>query len=386
MCTRVEHKLFTRGIFLLDIIGDASMILNFGCWWGWKPGRGLAIAIASLLGFTGVSYAGVALRSPWDGKAVKASGLAYACPAGVHLPVDFVTDGFYALNDPTHSIVDPARMKAYAASSGPVKQDGNEVVAAADAYRTTGSVSAARCAIAHIEANARGRALTGKMSSNQAYYVQGWVLGAEAIAYLKVRDSGAVSPEQAAVILPWMKQVAQQARDYYDAKEKKDGASSLNNHDYWAAVELGAVGIAANDQMDFDWAMKAARSGIAAIRSDGTLPEEMRRGTRALHYHLYAAAPLVMLAELGDPNGAGLYAASDGALKRLVRVSTAGLLDPSLFEKTTGIRQEVPVPPTGEAIGWARPFNRRFPDATITKLLRECPNLSYMYLGGLPPE
>jgi hypothetical protein len=30
-----------------------------------------------------------------------------------------------------------------------------------------------------------------------------------------------------------------------------------------------------------------------------------------------------------------------------------GLVDSSLFEKTAGIQQEVPVPPTGEAIGWA---------------------------------
>src|SRR6185312_1626693 len=222
------------------------------------------------------SARGADLRSPWDGVAVKSTDASYDCPPVAHLPVDFVTDGFYALNDPTHSIVDPVRMKAYAASAAPEKRDGNQVIAAADAYRTTGSLAAARCAVEHMEANARGRALTGKMSSNQAYYVQGWVLGAEAIAYLKVRDSGAVSPEQAAVILPWMQQVAQQARDYYDAQERKKGAASFNNHDYWAAVELGAGGIASSNRSDFDWAMSAARGGIAAIRPDGTLPQEMR--------------------------------------------------------------------------------------------------------------
>jgi len=362
-----------------------SIVSSLRGWPGLKFGCGF-VAAGLLLGSAGMAFGSGSLRSPWDGAPVKAMEAPYTCPAVAHLPVDFVTDGFYALNDPTHSIVDPVRMKAYAESAGPVKKDGNEVIAAADAYRTTGSMAAARCAVAHIEANARNRSLTGKMSSNQAYYVQGWVLGAEAIAYLKVRDSGEISREQAAVILPWMTQVARQARDYYDDKEKKDGASSLNNHDYWAAVELAAVGIAANDRSDFDWAMTAAKDGIRAIRSDGTLPQEMRRGKRALHYHLYAAAPLVMLAELGLPNGVDLYAANDGALKRLVRVSTAGLVDPTFFEKSAGIPQEVPVPPTAEAIGWARPFNRRFPDATITKLLGESRSLSYMYLGGLPPE
>ena len=42
---------------------------------------------------------------------------------------------------------------------------------------------------------------TGKMSSNQAYYVQGWVIGAIAIAYLKVRGSGLITAEQAHEIL-----------------------------------------------------------------------------------------------------------------------------------------------------------------------------------------
>jgi poly(beta-D-mannuronate) lyase len=326
------------------------------------------------------------LRSPWDGLPVHPTHASYACPPIAHLPVDFVTDGFYADNDPTHSIVDPVKAKAYAESSGPVKQDGNEVVAAADAYRTTGSIEAARCVIEHIEANARNRSLTGKMSSNQAYFVQGWVLGGEAIAYLKVRDAGVVSQQQAALILPWMGAVARQARDFYDAKTRQDGAESQNNHYYWAAVELAVVGIVRNDRNDFDWAMKAAREGIGAIRPDGTLPQEMRRGTRALHYHLYAAAPLVMLAEFGEANGIDLYSERAGGLKHLVQVSTAGLLDPSLFQQSTGIAQEVPVPPSGEAIGWARPFNRRFPDPMVAKLLAQCKNLSYMYSGGLPPE
>src|SRR5271165_5043136 len=120
--------------------------------------------------------------------------------------------------------------------------------------------------------------------------------------------------EQASLILPRMQEVARQAREYYDAKEAKGGAWSQNNHYYWAGVELGAVGIEANDRSDFDWAIKAAGEGIARIRPDGTLPQEMRRGKRALHYHLYAAAPLVMIAELGYPNGIDLYTEREGAL------------------------------------------------------------------------
>ena len=92
-----------------------------------------------------------------------------------------------------------------------------------------------------------------------------------------------------------------------------------------------------------------------------------------------------MLAEFGIHNGIDLYAENGGALKKLVEVSTHGLVDPSLFENATGIPQERPDPPTAEAIGWAEPYNRRFPDPAITRLLAESPDHGYMYLGGLPP-
>jgi poly(beta-D-mannuronate) lyase len=111
--------------------------------------------------------------------------------------VDFVTDGFYADNDPTHSIIDPVKQKAYQLSSGPVKHEGEVVVAAADAFRRTGSRDAANCVLSHLEAQAREGALTGKMSSSQAYFVQGWVAGAEAISYRRWGGTYVLPPRSA---------------------------------------------------------------------------------------------------------------------------------------------------------------------------------------------
>jgi len=45
------------------------------------------------------------LHSPWDGKHVVATDAPNACPTIVHLAPDLVTDGFYRLDDPTHSII-----------------------------------------------------------------------------------------------------------------------------------------------------------------------------------------------------------------------------------------------------------------------------------------
>jgi poly(beta-D-mannuronate) lyase len=325
------------------------------------------------------------LQSPWDGKHVALTGAAYSCPALAHIAPDLVTDGFYRLDDPTHSIIDPVRQEAYRKSSEGVKNAGLVIVAAADDYRDTGSRSAAQCAMTQIVTLAQEHAIAGKMSSNQAYYVQGWVAGAIAVAYLKVREARLSTPQQTEAIVNWMRSVGEQTKQYYDAHKKAGHGDSQNNHLYWAGVELAAIGVAANDRKDFDWAMAAYDNGVDQIQPDGSLPLEMARGGRALHYHLYALAPLVLLAEFGEANHLDLYAHANGALHRLVNFSVAGVQDPASFVKATGLQQELPKPLSGDQIGWAPPYVQRFPNPTLEQMVRAAPSLSVYYLGGLPP-
>ncbi|HEY4359197.1 MAG TPA: alginate lyase family protein [Acidobacteriaceae bacterium] len=346
----------------------------------------LFLPIAALYSLASAALAAAphSLRSPWDGKPVTPTGKAYVCPVLPHIPADLTTDGFYRLDDPTHSIVDPVRQAAYNASSGPVKREGMDIVAAADAFRTTGSLQAAECVRSHILALAQGNSIAGKMSSNQAYYVQGWIAGAIAIDYLKVREAAPLNAEQTRLVGDWLHSIGAQTEHYYDGK--RDHGDKGNNHLYWAGVELAAIGIAANRRDDLDWGLGTYETGVKQIRPDGTLPLEMARGSKALHYHLYALAPLVMLAEFGEANGMDLYAHANGAIHRLVKVSVGGLADPTLFEKATGVKQEVPRTPSGDQIGWAPPYVRRFPDATISQYIANARTLSIFYLGGLPPE
>jgi|SRR5215469_10886223 len=341
---------------------------------------------ASALFLMAQPASGASFVSPWQLHPVRRTAVPYACSPVLKLPENFVTDGFYALNDPTHSIIDPVRQREYNRTSGPVKQEGNVIVAAADAFRSSGSEAAASCVLTHLTALAQDHAISGSMSSAQAYFVQGWVVGAAAIAYLKVDGAARATPQQRAVILPWLQRVADETRAFYDQRANSSGESGgAQNHFYWAAVQLAATGIAAGNREDFRWAMQKAEHGIDSIGPDGTLEGEMRRGGRALHYHLYAAAPLVMVAELALPNGTDLYAYNNGALKKLVDVSIHGLLDPSLFQARTEQKQVAADPSSAEAIGWAEPYNRRFPSPLLTRLLAAAPNHSYMYLGGLPP-
>jgi len=325
-----------------------------------------------------------ALRSPWDMQTVAASDAPYSCPAAPLLPHDFATNSYYT--DSHHSVIDPALKKRYEDSVAPVEDFTREVVKAADAYQSTGSRAAVECVATLLESAAKQKTLAGRMDGHQSFYVQGWNLGAWAVAYLKVRASGAVSSEASRQILPWLKNLAEDNRGYYEDKRRHAGPNdAYNNHLYWAGFAISAAAIANGDRGLFRWGTDAYRQGVHDIREDGTLPREMDRGQMALHYHLYALAPLVMLAEFGEANGMSLYAERDFAIKRLVARCVAGLQDPSFFQEKTGVAQVTTPEIAAWEISWAQPYTRRFPDAKISALLQQTLRLNYTMLGGLPP-
>ncbi|HEX3437542.1 MAG TPA: alginate lyase family protein [Pseudacidobacterium sp.] len=352
--------------------------------WAQRQWR-FAVLIAGICLLLPSLHASDKLRSPWEDHPVTLTDAPYSCPAVVHLSADLTTNGFYS--DSKSSIVDPEKMKKYNATAGPYKELGNTIVAAADEYRTTGSRAAVECAVEHMEAAAKDGVFTGKMSSNQAYYVQGWTIGAIAIAYLKIRDSGLITPAQQQEIPHWITQIVPQTQEYFDTRRQKSTGDAQNNHLYWAGVEVVAAGIAANDRRLFDWGIDTYHAGVAQIQPDGSLPQEMRRGQRALHYHLYALAPLVYLAAFGEANGLHLYAERDYAIRKLADLCTQGLQDNAFFVKATGIPQDTPNgSPAAEQISWAKVYLAQFPNPELSKLLAQAKSLSYMYLGGLPPS
>ena len=149
-----------------------------------------------------------------------------------------------------------------------------------------------------------------------------------------------------------------------------------------------AAGIASDDHKLYDWGVGTYEEGLNRIASDGTLPLEMDRGQRALHYHLFALAPLVTMAELASANGQDLYSYDHSALHALVSRSLAGLVDNHYFTAKAGAEQDTPangkIKP--EDVEWVVPYLRRFPDPQIASLLQRGGVRPYGYLGGLPPS
>ena len=328
------------------------------------------------------------LRSPWDAHPVPLTDAAYNCPAPPPFAKSLDAESYYI--DAHHSIIDPVKKKAFEEATAAPTHLGQWVGLAADAYLTHGSRAAANCAYALLTDAADADAWTAAMPTAQATYSQKWMLSGTAMAYLKVRDSGVGTPEQDRKIQQWFEKVAGRLRDYVEGKRRSPNSDAWNNHLYWAGLAVAAAGVAANNTSDFRWGLNAYKDGVNEIEPSGALPRELARAGMALHYHLYALAPLVMIAELAEANGQDLYPENHNALERLVRLSTAGLLDPGIFTKVTGVQQEMPDQISGALIGWAVPYLAHHPDpqlaATLQKLVAQASTTRFWQWGGLPPD
>lgn len=339
-------------------------------------------ALCALLLALGPMAIAAPLKSPWDSQ-VAVTTQPYTCPAVVHASKDIEANSPYRKDDPTHSIIDPEADARNKALTRPFYDVQRVNVRAADAFRTTGSRAAAECAIAQITTMARENAMGGNVGNGQPVYVQGWIAGSSAVAWMKVRQLA--SPADNKLVSAWLHHLGQNVRAYYDPRpDKSDGS---NNHSYWAGFTLAAIGIADDNRDDFTWGLKYYDRGVAAIRKDGSLDREKDRASRALHYHLYALAPLAMLAEFGEDNGVAMYAKSGGALHRLAALCVAGYNDPTIFQKMTGKVQERRDKPEGAQFAWTVPYLKRFPDhPEIAKIRAQMEKPSFETIGGLPPQ
>jgi len=329
------------------------------------------------------------LKSPWDLKPVKVSDVSYHCAKVDALPHDIEASDFYS--DAKHSVIDEKRKAAYDAAKDQYSGVTDAAERAADEFQKNGSAAAAACVMHVLETQATANAMTGNMSSNQANYVQNWTLGGLAISYLKVRTAGAAlgaTPEQMQAVQAWLQTAGQQVQEWFDGRRAKNTTDSQNNHYYWAGFSVMATGIAVNDQKLYDWGVGTYKDGVGRIAPDGTLPLEMARGQRALHYHLFALAPLVTMAEMGEANGQDLYSFDHNMLHLLVSRSMAGLVDNHYFASKAGTMQDTPEGGRikSDDVVWLTPYLRRFPDSGIQQLLNKGGSHPYGYLGGMPPS
>ena len=336
----------------------------------------------------GFAASAEALKSPWGPVSVVTTAPSIACTPVPSLPKVLVFNGYYV--DAHHSIVDPQAKASYEAASRANEVFVKRIGRAADGYQVQHSESSAECTFSLLEQAAHEGAFSvahlGKNGARDGFYVQAFYLDGLALAYLKVLPSSAGSSQQKAEIQAWLLDMATSVEDFYEKMARENAGDGHNNLTYWGALGVSATGIATNRRDLFDWGVGVYRQALRQIAGDGTLPLELDRAAMALHYHLFAVAPLVMIAELGESNGLHLYDENNGALHRLVKRSIDGLVNPSYFAEKTHIAQEMPSELDGRVIGWAVPYQARYPDPVLASLLKRASSTSNWQLGGLPPR
>jgi poly(beta-D-mannuronate) lyase len=281
---------------------------------------------------------------------------------------DIALPRFY--NDAAGSAVDKDLAAAHKAAVAPLTDFLRRVVADTDKALARRDAALAACPLSWIATWAKGEAWLGAMHTKQAEYQRKWDHAGIALAYLKLKPYA--TKAQQAVIEAWLIRFA----DVVAAFQNGDGRKR-NNHVYWMGLGQAATALATGSERHWAAARAVAQEAAGQIGRDGTLPLELERGARALHYHTFGVTPLVVMAELAAGRGEDWYGLRGGALHRLVAASIGGLADPSRFDALAGVRQERPL---GTGAGWLALYTQRFgapPDAGSVEVPTK-----HRWLGG----
>ena len=339
---------------------------------------------AALTVSSGVAIAASALNPPFDVESARAAHGAAAgsvhCKAPPKPQRDLEFAGVYKRGT-NSSVVDKQSANAYRTARKTVDDFKKGVIRTSDLYVASKPAKGdlASCVLTWLDTWAKSGAMLGSVSQ-QGGYVRKWTLGTVSMAYLKVRDAESLDAAKKERVVAWIRDWAAIVREDYSTGMER--GSRNNNHSYWAGWSLMAAGIVLNDRSHFDWARERYRNGLAQLEDDGTLPLEMDRRTRALHYHLFSIPPLVMIAETAARNGVDLYGTLDGAIHRLIRRALSGIDDPSYFANKSGYKQAWGGKFNASKMAWGAVYQARFPMPTLKRLLDRFGRIYDTRLGG----
>lgn len=323
----------------------------------------------------------VAARRALVGKAGDAT---FACPEPPAPVRDVRVEPFYQKGDPTHSIVDPEAYEARRKAAAPFDQLAGGIARLGDRYLKASprDPKLAACLFGWMETWAKAGAMLGE-ATHQGAYERKWTLTTLSLNYALLADAPEIAPERRRVVEAWLDDIAWATIPYYAAKP----FAEQNNHLNWAALAALSTGVAVRDRGLVDWAIAALKGVVGSnIDADGSLPHELKRASKAMHYHRFSLEPLAMAAEITAANGIDLYAVGDGALHRLVTYTAAAMRDPDIVARRLGVTQSsVGADAVKPAMwAWAEPYVARFPEADVAVTLKQLrgKGLSTTWLGG----
>ncbi len=263
-----------------------------------------------------------------------------AGPCGPRLTPVRNLEGFGYFADRAFSRPDPVQFAADQAASRPLR----EWLAAVQrdlARHRRGDAGAAACALATLDHWARNDALLGAFNL-QGNYHRAWIVAGASLSFLALRDAAGLEAPRLRRVGRWLAAVARDIRPRHERRSEALISDVRNNQAAWAGLAGAAAGVAAGDRGLLEWGVEQLREQLSQVNERGALPQELRRGAMALHYHLFALEAVAALERLAAANGIELSEAHRAALGRLRDLSLAAAQDPSRMEGLAGAAQVDP--------------------------------------------
>ena len=307
-------------------------------------------------------------------------GAAADCPAVPEPVVALGFDSRYAGSDDTRSDIDPEAEAEAEAALAPLDAFISDLAQRTDMAVRDADGAAAGCVLSALAAWARADAL-----AEQGTETAKLTIGARlaALALIAGRVAPATESEDLAAVRDWLaRRVEEQMRFWETAP---DGARRGNLR-AWAGLAAAATALLTQDAVTRGWAAWSLAYVACTADADGSLPQEMARGKRALHYQLHAVAPLTVGAAVLRRQGIDLTARCDRALDRIVAFTLADVTAGGTASAAlTGEPQTVSGGPGALKdfqLAWGPAWLRLRADPALAALLTSREGLKYSKLGG----
>lgn len=304
-------------------------------------------------------------------------------PSPAKPPQTLKFKSYYKKSDQQRAEVNKKAHKKYRSQTESLRKFENELIMMSNGYLRSGreNDAIAQCALGWLHEWAAGDAYLGK-SNTQGEFIRQWGLAVVSSAYGQIKSSPALDKQQEKEVEAWLLKVAQEVMKDYSGSATSS-VRFQNNHLYWAAWAVTATALALDDAALYRWGVGKAKYAILTqIREDGTLPLEMGRGKKALHYHVFALTPLVLIAETAARSGEDLYELRDGILRKAAQRVFEGIKDPSTFAQQAETAQEPVSQMSSEHFAWLEVYNSRFHDPAIEAWLKNSGPVFSRRAGG----
>ena len=295
---------------------------------------------------------------------------------------DLIYTSIYSDSKQSGSTIDEAARKKYKKDISHLSRYERNISNMSDIYILTGRKNSviANCVLDWLYVWAMDDAYLGEVN-HQGEAVRKWGLAVLATSYAKIRKDKNLDKNKNKKVRHWLHNIAYTVKDDYS--QHLNRRTRNNNHVYWAAWSVMITGTVLNDRELFDWSVGQYRKALTQIDSDGTLPLEISRKGKAYNYHVFAAGPLVMMAETGKLNNLNLYQEKGMALHKLVDRILIGLrTEFRYFARKTWIKQDLRGTLESHQWAWLEVYYARFPDYRARDWLKEKRPTIQRRLGG----